>query len=59
MTKAEAAKRLREKAEDHYYIAHLRQMYLIAAEALERELRMEAMICPHCGKAIHDDAIIE
>ena len=35
MTREEAAKRFREKAEDHYYVPHLREMYRMAAEALE------------------------
>ena len=37
MTREEAAKRFREKAEDHYYVQHLREMYLMAAEALEEK----------------------
>lgn len=39
MTREEAARRLREKAEDQYYVPRLRELYLMAAEALEEEPR--------------------
>ena len=41
MTREEAARRLREKAEDQYYVPRLRELYLMAAEALEEEPRSE------------------
>lgn len=41
MTREEAARRLREKAEDQYYVPRLRELYLMAAEALEEEPRPE------------------
>lgn len=42
MNRAEAARRFAEKAEDHYYVPKLREMYQIAAEALAEEPRKKA-----------------
>lgn len=50
MTREEAARRFREKAEDHYYVPHLREMYQMAAEALEAEEAEK--YCPHCGEKL-------
>ena len=39
VTREEAARRFAEKAEDHYYVPKLREMYQMAAEALSEEPR--------------------
>lgn len=58
MTREEAAQRFREKAEDHYYVPKLREMYQMAADALSEEPRKTGKWiegrtlekCSICGK---------
>lgn len=45
MTRAEAARRFAEKAEDHYYVPKLREMYQMAADALSEP---EIIRCKDC-----------
>ena len=45
MTREEAARRLREKAEDQYYVPRLRELYLMAAQALSEQ---EVVRCGEC-----------
>lgn len=47
MTKEEAARRFSEKAEDHYYVPHLREMYQMAAEALSEPEIIRCKGCEH------------
>lgn len=58
MTREEAARRFAEKAEDHYYVPKLREMYQMAAEALSEPeiIRCKDCVWWHRCAAPFDDA---
>lgn len=50
MTREEAASRFAEKAEDHYYVPKLRELYQMAAEALREPPVIRCEDCKYWEK---------